>query len=88
MAARGRPKKGEERPTTLVRVPSNFVELLNWVGRVEGKRTAQLIDEMIGEALTAKYAEIKKYVEQIKRAEDAARKARGLNGTPSAASAA
>lgn len=78
MAARGRPKKGEERRTKQARVPANLVEVLNWVCRIEGKNTAQLIDELIGDALASKYAEIRKYVEQIKRAEGAARKAPGL----------
>jgi hypothetical protein len=54
--AGGRPKRGEERTTSLVRVNRDVAEMIKWVCDVRGVPVAQFLDPMIRALVVNEYS--------------------------------
>lgn len=74
---RGRPKKSE-RGVRLVRLPTEIVEMIGWVTRVEGISAANFLLPLIQEEVVARYDKWRPEIERLKHTEaevaEAARK--------------
>jgi hypothetical protein len=59
-----------EAGTRQVRVMEDLGEMISWIIRVEGGKTANLLDPMIRAQITARYQKHKEVIEKIRAAED------------------
>ncbi len=63
--------------TRHLRVYGDLADMVGWIVRIEKTSSAKLVDPLIRPQITARYKQIEKLVEQIKKAEDAARERSG-----------
>lgn len=72
----GRPPASEgEKGTRQIRVFDDMADMIGWVTRINGGNAAQLVDPLLRPAISSAYKMIEADVERIKKAEDEVRKA-------------
>ena len=76
--SKGRPTS-EEGPanTRLIRAFEDLADMIAWIVRVEGGKTANLIDPMLRPEVTARYEKHRETIERIRKAEDELRRVEG-----------
>lgn len=73
----GRPKAGEERPTTSVRMSKDLATMIGWISSVTGKPVSRILDEYLRPVVIARYALHLDAIKNLKIAMDTARAASG-----------
>ncbi len=63
-------KTSDEEGTRQVRVFEDVGEMISWIIRVEGGKTANLLDPMIRSQVTARYQKHKEVIDKIRAAEE------------------